>query len=319
MNVDRSLLGSCLVTGGAGFIGSTLVKQLVSFGLKVRVLDDFSTGHHANLASVLPDIEIIEGDIRSERLMDLAVNGIDTVFHMAAIASVPLSVSNPKLTFDVNVSGMLNLLVAARDAGCRRVVFSSSCAVYGNALQMPISEDTIPAPMSPYATSKLNGEQLCSVFSTTYGLETTCLRYFNVFGPGQDPDSPYAAVIPKLLKSLQAGVPCVIYGDGTQTRDFIFVDDVVEANLAAAVAPKAVGHVFNVASGRQVTINETLILIAGCLDVPAYASYEPPRAGDLKHSLANITAAQDALEFKPRVSMHDGLERLVAAAAGSLV
>lgn len=311
--------GPVLVTGGAGFIGSRLVRHLVSSGVEVRVLDNFSTGHEENLKAVVDDIELIDGDIRSEVAMDLAVAGVDTIFHMAAVASVPLSVANPRLTFDVNVSGTLNLLVAARDAGCRRVVFSSSCAIYGNAKILPISEETRPAPMSPYATSKLNGEQLCTMFSDTYGLETVALRYFNVFGPGQDPNSPYAAVVPRILTNLIEEQPCTIFGDGEQTRDFVFVDDVIAANLAAARANGASGRSFNVASGRQISINEVLTLIARHLGIPALAVYEPPRAGDLKHSVADTSSARTELGFQALNPFEVGLEQLINETVGSRV
>lgn len=311
--------GPVLVTGGAGFIGSRLVRHLVSSGVEVRVLDNFSTGHEENLKAVVDDIELIDGDIRSEVAMDLAVAGVDTIFHMAAVASVPLSVANPRLTFDVNVSGTLNLLVAARDAGCRRVVFSSSCAIYGNAKILPISEETRPAPMSPYATSKLNGEQLCTMFSDTYGLETVALRYFNVFGPGQDPNSPYAAVVPRILTNLIEEQPCTIFGDGEQTRDFVFVDDVIAANLAAARATGASGRSFNVASGRQISINEVLTLIARHLGIPALAVYEPPRAGDLKHSVADTSSARTELGFQALNPFEVGLEQLINETVGSRV
>lgn len=308
-----------LITGGAGFIGSHLAQTLVGAGVQVRILDNLTSGRIRNLDAIAGDIEFIEGDVRSETVMDEAVKGVDTVFHMAAVASVPLSVSNPRLTFDVNVSGMLNLLVSARDAGCRRIVFSSSCAIYGNTTCLPISEGTKPAPMSPYATSKLNGEQLCTTFTDTYGLETVALRYFNVFGPGQDPDSPYAAVLPKILKNLLAGRPCTIFGDGTQSRDFVFVDDVVSANIAAANAPDVSGMVFNVASGQETTVNEALELVARSLGVPALAQYATPRAGDLKHSLADVALAGERLGFRAEVPFELGMARLVAASVGSLV
>jgi len=311
--------GPVLITGGAGFIGSHLARRLVESGTRVRILDNLASGHLSNLRDIASEVEFIEGDIRSESVMDKAVSGIETVFHMAAIASVPLSVADPRLTFDVNVSGMLNLLVAARDARCKRIVFSSSCAIYGNTTMLPITEDTKPSPMSPYATSKLNGEQLCTTFTDTYGLETVALRYFNVFGPGQDPDSPYAAVLPRILKSLRAEEPFTVFGDGTQTRDFVFVDDVVSANLAAASARDANGRAFNVASGQQVSVNVALAKIARLLGIPALAVYSEPRAGDLKHSLADVTAAEKVLGFRASMPFETGLSFLVEATDRSLI
>lgn len=319
MTLPSAFHGPVLITGGAGFIGSHLARTLVDAGVEVRILDNLSSGHRENLAGITDDVEFIEGDIRSELVMDRAVSGVDSVFHMAAIASVPLSVADPRLTFDVNVSGMLNLLVAARDAGCRRVVFSSSCAIYGNTTSLPTPETITPSPMSPYATSKLNGEHLCTTFTDTYGLETVALRYFNVFGPGQDPDSPYAAALPRFLKDLLAGQACTIFGDGTQSRDFVFVDDVVAANIAAATAPGVAGEVFNVASGRQVSINDAVWEMARCLGVPALVTYADPRPGDLKHSCADVRAATRDLDFRARIPFEAGLEHLVAATVGSLV
>lgn len=307
----------CLVTGGAGFIGSHLVRRLLDLGVHVRIVDNLSTGQIANLNPVIGNIELIEGDIRDDRLMSRATQGVDTVFHMAAIASVPLSVANPRLTFDVNVAGTLNVLVAARDAGCRRIVFSSSCAVYGNVKQLPTIEHIHPAPMSPYATSKLNGEQLCSVFSTVYGLGSISLRYFNVFGPRQDPDSPYAAALPRFLSALREGERITIFGDGEQTRDFVFVDNVVDANLAASQTAFASGDLYNIGSGTHVTINDAVSLMAQYLGVLPHVEHAPPRDGDLRHSLASISAAQSGLGYEVRVPFEKGIQQLILESVGS--
>lgn len=317
--MDPTSFGSsiCLVTGGAGFIGSHLVRRLLDIGVHVRVVDNFSTGRLSNLDPLIADIELFEGDIRDDRLMTRAAQGVDTVFHLAAIASVPLSVANPRLTFDVNVAGTLNVLVAARDAGCRRIVFSSSCAIYGNVEQLPTIEHVHPAPMSPYATSKLNGEQLCSVFTTVYGLGSVSLRYFNVFGPRQDPDSPYAAALPRFLSALHDGESITIFGDGEQTRDFVFVDNVIDANLAASRTSLALGNVYNIGSGNRVTINDAVSLMAEYLGVHPRVEHAPSREGDLRHSLASISAAQAGLGYDVRVPFNEGLQQLVLESVGS--
>ena len=301
-----------LVTGGGGFIGSHLVAWLVADGQPVRVLDSFATGRRENLAPVLANIDLIEGDLRDPAAVRRAVSGVEVVYHQAALPSVPRSIEDPATTFAVNVTGTLNLLLAARDAGCRRVVFASSSSVYGNTRRLPKVEPMTPAPRSPYAVSKLTGEQLCAVFARLYGLETVALRYFNVFGPRQDPASPYAAVIPRFIRALQRGEAPVIHGDGEQTRDFTYVANVVDANLRAATAPGATGRVFNVAGGEEISINRVLRLLAGLLEVPPRARHEPPRPGDVRHSRAGIAAAREALGYVPAVSFAEGLAATVA-------
>jgi UDP-glucose 4-epimerase len=307
-----------LVTGGAGFIGSQLAARLVAGGARVRVFDNFSTGSWDNLAAIAADIDVVEGDLRDEAAVRRATDGVTIVFHQAADASVPRSVVDPRTTYDVNVTGTLNVLLAARDSGCRRVVFASSCAVYGDDPALPKHEGMVPVPVSPYAASKLVGEVLCAVFTRTYGLETVALRYFNVFGPRQNPDSPYAAVIPRFLDALRRGESPVVYGDGEQTRDFVYVATVVEANMRAAEAAGVAGRVFNVASGRPVSINEVLGKLAALLGAEARAVYEPARAGDIRHSAADVRAAQTALGLVTHVSLEQGLMHSVAEGIPSL-
>jgi UDP-glucose 4-epimerase len=304
-----------LVTGGAGFIGSHLAARLVADGKRVRIFDNFSTGSRSNLAAVAGDIEVIEGDLRDEAAVRRATDGVAVIFHQAADPSVPRSIVDPRTTYDVNVTGTLNVLLAARDAGCRRVVFASSCAVYGNDPVLPKHEGMVAAPASPYASSKLAGEELCAVFARAYGLETVALRYFNVFGPRQDPNSPYAAVIPRFLDALRRGESPVVYGDGEQTRDFIPVAGVVEANLRAAVAQGVAGRVFNVASGRPVSLNELLGKLAALLGVEVSAIYEPERAGDIRHSAADVCTAQTVLGFEAQMSLEEGLLQTISDGA----
>ncbi len=302
-----------LVTGGAGFIGSHIVAGLLRRGERVRVLDTLVSGKRENLPTDLANIELIEGDLRDEAVVREAVAGVDVIFHHAALASVPYSIAQPKECFDINVGGTINLLSAARDAGCRRVVFASSSSVYGDSDDQARRETDKPNPQSPYAVSKLTGEQLCQVYTSLHGLETVALRYFNVFGPGQDPMSQYAAVIPKFVAALTSGVEPVIYGDGEQSRDFVFVGDVVNANLLAAGAAGAAGQVFNIASGRSRTVNETLGEIAGIMGVDARPRHEPARMGDVRISRADISSATAHLGFSPQVSFADGLARTVPA------
>lgn len=301
----------CLVTGGAGFIGSHLVDALLARGERVRVFDNFSSGKRANIAHALDRIELVEGDLRDADAVARAVDGVELIFHQAAVASVPRSIADPATTMAANVTGTLNLLLAARDAGARRVVFASSSSVYGNTPTLPKVESMKPEPLSPYAISKLSGEQLCGVFASVYGLETVALRYFNVFGPRQDPESQYAAVIPRFLAALRSGNQPVIYGDGEQSRDFTSIENVVAANLRAASSPAAAGRVFNIASGRAISVNAMLAALARLVGVEASPRHEPPRAGDVRDSLADIGAARAALGYEPHVSFVEGLERLV--------
>lgn len=303
-----------LVTGGAGFIGSHLVARLVERGDAVRVFDNFSSGKWENLADVRDAVEVIEGDLRDEAAVRRAVRGVDVVYHQAALPSVPRSIADPQASLDINIMGTLNLLQSARDAGCRRLVFASSSSVYGDTPVLPKHERMTPHPLSPYAISKLTGEQLCAVFTRVYGLETVALRYFNVFGPRQDPASPYAAVIPKFLDALASGGTPVIYGDGRQSRDFTYVDNVVAANFAAAAATGVAGDAFNIASGRAVTLLEMLETLAELTGEPLRMRHEPPRLGDIRDSLADISAARATLGYEVRVPFEAGLERTVAAA-----
>lgn len=301
------------VTGGAGFIGSHLVAHLVALGAAVRVYDNFSSGRRENLASVRGHVEVIEGDLLDEEALRQAVTGVDVVYHQAALPSVPRSIAAPRPTFDTNLIGTLNLLLAARDAGCRRVVFASSSSVYGDTPILPKHEAMTPRPLSPYAISKLSGEQLCAVFTTIYGLDTVALRYFNVFGPWQDPASPYAAVIPKFLRALSSGDEATIYGDGQQSRDFTYVENVVAANVVAATAEGVAGQVFNIASGRSVTLLSVLESMAQLLGAPPRVRYEPPRPGDIRESLADISAARLALGYDVLVPFEAGLEKTIEA------
>ena len=300
-----------LVTGGAGFIGSHLVEGLVRRGHEVRVFDNLSTGSLDNLAPVRDAVEVVIGDLRDDEAVNRAVEGVEVVFHQAADPSVPRSISHPRDCYDINVLGTLNLLAAARDAGCRRVVFASSCAVYGNDPRQPKSEELPPAPESPYASSKLAGEELCQVFTRVYGLEAVALRYFNVYGPRQSPDGPYASVIPRFIADLKAGARPRVFGDGEQTRDFIFVGDVVEANLRAATASEAVGEVVNVGSGRSTSLNTLLTVLAPLIGNTVEPIYEAERPGDVRHSLAETSKARRLLGFEAQTSLAEGLAQTV--------
>ncbi|MEZ0229876.1 MAG: SDR family oxidoreductase [Planctomycetota bacterium] len=302
-----------LVTGGAGFIGSHLVERLVKEGRTVRVLDSFETGKRENLAAWRSEIELIEGDIRDLGTCKKACAGVDVVFHQAALPSVPRSVAEPLKSFEITLQGTNTLLVAAREANVRRVVQASSSSIYGDQPTLPKHEEMPPAPRSPYAAHKLGAEQLGVAFSASMGLEVVALRYFNVFGPRQDPNSQYAAVVPKFAVCCLQGERPTIYGDGEQSRDFTFVENVVEANLAASTAEKAPGGVFNIACGDRTTVNDLFRMIqkfSGAEGVEPY--YVPTRAGDVKHSLASVDAARKILGFTPRVNLAQGLERTVA-------
>lgn len=302
-----------LVTGGAGFIGSHLVDRLLAEGAAVRVLDNLATGHRHNLAHVIDDIDYHEADLRNFPMLAQVVDDIDLIYHQAALASVPRSVNDPQTTFDVNVTGTLNLLVAARDAGVRRVVFASSSSVYGDSPISPKHEALTPNPLSPYAISKLSGEQLCTVFNNLYDIETVSLRYFNVFGPRQDPDSPYAAVTPKFIRALMSGERPVIYGDGEQSRGFTYISDVVEGNMLAGHVPEAAGKVLNLASDTSVTVNHALALIARELGVEPDPDFQPPRRGDIRDSLADIARAREILGFELRTPYEQGVQQTVTA------
>jgi len=304
-----------LVTGGAGFIGSNLVRALLDHGDRVRVLDNFATGNRANLADIVAEIEIVEGDLRSYERVHTAVRGTDIVFHQGALGSVPRSVQDPLTTTAVNVEGTLNVLLAARDEGVGRVVAASSSSVYGDGGTFPRVETQAPNPISPYAVAKLAAERFCVSFARVYGLETVALRYFNVFGPRQDPTSQYAAVVPLFVRAIQEGRPVTIYGDGEQSRDFTYVANVVEANLMAAEAEGAVGTVLNIAAGGSETVNTLADTIGRLLDLPVERSYAPQRPGDVNQSWADIQRARETIGFEPRVGFEDGLRRTIESLA----
>ena len=302
----------CLVTGGGGFIGSHIVRALLARGRQVRVLDNFSTGKRENIAEVARQIELIEGDIRDEPTVQRAMAGVETVFHLAARASVPRSVAEPRPAHDINVTGSLNLLIAAHEAKVRRLVYSASSSAYGDTPVMPKTVDMRPLPLSPYAVSKLAVEYYCSVWSHVYGLSTVSLRYFNVFGPRQDPQGAYAAVIPAFVSRMLKGERPVIYGDGEQSRDFAYIDNVVHANLLAAESAQPLaGEVVNVACGERTTLNQIAADINQLLGKRIEPIYEPVRAGDVKHSLADISETQRVLGYKPQIMFAEGLRRSI--------
>ena len=302
-----------LVTGGGGFIGSNLARRLLERGDDVRVLDNFSTGNRRNLADVADELEIVEGELRSYERVHNAARGVELVYHQGALPSVPRSVQDPLTTSAVNVEGTLNVLLAARDVGVRRVIFASSSSVYGNTGTLPRVESQFPDPISPYAVSKLAAERYCVSCARVYGLETVTLRYFNVFGPRQDPTSQYAAVVPRFIAGIDAGESVPIYGDGEQSRDFTYVDNVVEANVLAAEAAEPSGHVLNVATGRPTTVNALAETIADALGKPVEKEYLPPRTGDVRDSWADVSEARRLLGWEPRIGLDEGL-RLTAEA-----
>jgi UDP-glucose 4-epimerase len=298
-----------LVTGGGGFIGGHLVERLLADGHDVRALDNFTTGRRENLDGVIDSIELVEGDIQSYERAHTAVRGCDVVFHQAALPSVPRSVRDPLTSNASNVIGTLNVLLAARDSGVRRVVFASSSSVYGANPALPKREDLQTMPISPYAVAKLAAEGYCQSFWHVYQLETVALRYFNVFGPRQDPRSEYAAVIPKLITAALNETTPVIFGDGEQTRDFTYVENVVEANVLAMEAADVAGEVFNVAVGDRVSLNELLRHIGEITGRQIIAEHAPGRAGDVRHSLADVGKARERLGYAPKVTLAEGLRR----------
>ena len=301
-----------LVTGGAGFIGSNLVDALVDRGDDVRVLDNFSTGNRANLEGL--DVEVVEGELRSYERVHAAVRGIEVVYHLGALGSVPRSVQDPLTSNAVNVEGTLNVLLAARDEGVRRVIFSSSTSVYGSSRNLPTSESASPDPISPYGVAKLAAERYCISFGRVYdSFETVVLRYFNVFGPRQSPYSQYAAVVPLFIAAIDQGEQVTIYGDGEQSRDFTYVGNVVEATIRAADANGASGRTFNVAAGSPASVNHVAETIGIVLGKPVDRRFEPPRAGDIRDSWADISAAREVLGYEPRVDLAAGLERTAEA------
>jgi UDP-glucose 4-epimerase len=299
-----------LVTGGAGFIGSNLVRALLERGGAVRVLDNFSTGNRANLGGLAGEVDLVEGELRSYERVHNAVRGVEVVFHLGALGSVPRSVQDPLTSGAVNVEGTLNVLLAARDEGVRRVVFASSSSIYGNQPELPLREAMAADPISPYGVGKLAAERYCVSFTRVYhSFETVVLRYFNVFGPRQDPRSQYAAVVPLFITAIAADEPVTIFDDGEQSRDFTYVDNVVAANLLAADADGASGRIFNVSSGTPATVNELAATIGRLLGKPVERRYLPPRPGDLRNSWADVSEAREALGFEPTVSLKDGLRR----------
>ncbi len=301
-----------LVTGGAGFIGSNLAEALVRAGERVRIFDDFSSGKRENLKSFAADVEVMEGDLRDMDAVRRAVDGVTGIYHQAALRSVPRSVDNPLATNDVNITGTLQLLMAARDAGVERVVAASSSSVYGANEALPKREDQELLPVSPYAASKLAGEHYCRIFTRLYNLETVSLRYFNVFGARQDPDSQYAAVVPLFIQAGLDGVPLTVHGDGMQSRDFTYIDNVVQANLRAMEAPAAAGEAFNIACGSRYTLMDIVHAIERELGHPLTCRHTPPRAGDVRHTLADIAKAERLLGFKPTIDFDEGMARTVA-------
>jgi nucleoside-diphosphate-sugar epimerase len=300
-----------LVTGGGGFIGSHLAGHVVELGHEVRILDNFATGRRSNLRALPDDVELIEGDIQSYERVHNAVVGCEVVFHEAALPSVPRSVQDPLTSNATNITGTLNVLLAARDAGVRRVVFGSSSSIYGAGPEMPKREDMKPEPISPYAVAKLACEGYCRSFGDVYGLETVALRYFNVFGPRQDPRSQYAAVIPNFITSLMAGERPTVFGDGEQSRDFTYVQNVVEANVLAIDAQGVAGQVFNVACGQRIALNQLLDELRGLLGVDVEAEYVARRPGDVPHSLADCSRAREVLGYEPAIGLREGLRRTI--------
>ncbi len=300
-----------LITGGAGFIGANLAHALVARGETVRILDDFSTGRLQNLSDIEDQVEILRGDIRDSATMARAVAGVEVILHQAALNSNPRSIQEPLLTNDVNVGGTLTLLQAARAAKTRRVVYASSSSVYGEVAGLPKTEDMPTAPKAPYGVSKLAAEQYCRVFAQVYGIETVSLRYFNVFGPRQHPDSEYAAVIPRFLRRMLAGKRPVIFGDGEQSRDFTPVDNVVAANLLAAGSPKGIGEIMNVAGGKSSTLNQLVAWLNELLGTDLPPIYEPPRPADIRHSYASIRKAEALLGYRPHLDVREGLRRTI--------
>ena len=301
----------CLVTGGAGFIGHNLVRHLLDEGHHVRVLDNFSTGKRDNLGPFLSKIELIEGDLRSYHTVHEATRDVEVIFHQGALPSVPRSINDPITTNQVCVEGTLNILDSAKNNGVRRGVYASSSSIYGANPALPKQEDMTPMPISPYAVAKLAGEKYCQVFAHTYGLETVGLRYFNVFGLGQDPKSQYAAVMPLFITAFLDGSGITINGDGEQSRDFTFVENVIQANVKAAVAPGASGEVFNVACGESTSLNQVIDHLRTFTEVDTEVIHGPNRAGDIKHSLASIEKARKLMGYKPTVSVETGLRMSV--------
>jgi nucleoside-diphosphate-sugar epimerase len=301
-----------LVTGGAGFIGSHIVQELLHRKHRVRVLDNFSTGKKKNLSGLLDEIDLVEGDIRDMVAVEKAVGGVDYVLHQAALASVGRSIDNPLETNEVNIQGTLHLLEAARRMGVRRFVLASSSSVYGSSRRLPKRETMKSKPLSPYAITKLAGEKYCQIFFNLYGLEIVCLRYFNVFGPRQDPSSQYAAVIPKFILAMLNRCSPTIYGDGEQSRDFTYVSNAVQANILACTSGEAPGQVVNIACGARYTVNTLFAHLKNLMGVSLSAQHSHPRPGDIRHSLADISKARKLMGYRPETTFEEGLRKTVA-------
>ncbi|GAC1566043.1 MAG: SDR family oxidoreductase [Ktedonobacteraceae bacterium] len=302
-----------LVTGGAGFIGSHIAEALLKRGESVRVFDNLATGSSTNLDALKGRAEVIHGDLRDVEALQAAMCGVEVVFHQGALASVPRSIADPVASLETNINGTQNVLLSARDNGVRRVVYASSSSVYGDTPVLPKHEDMPTKPMSPYAVQKLSGELLCGVFTRIYGLDTVALRYFNVFGPRQDPASEYAAVIPRFLTALIEGKRPVVFGDGEQTRDFTYIANVVQANLLAATSHDAVGRAMNIGCNERVSLNTVLRIAGELLGIQVEADYREARPGDVRDSLADISLAQRLLGYAPTVSFREGLSYFLAA------
>lgn len=306
------LSGIALVTGGAGFIGSHLAEASAREGLRVRIIDDLSTGHRENLEEINGDFEFIEGSVADEALLNKVLQGVELVFHEAAIPSVPRSVEDPRQTHQASVDGTFSLLMAARRNNVRRLIYAASSSAYGDQPTLPKVETMLPDPLSPYAVAKLVGEYYSQVFTRVYGLETISLRYFNVFGPRQDPGSQYSGVVSRFISALLNDQQPVIYGDGEQSRDFTYIDNVVLANMKAAGATGGFGSVINIANGERVTLNQLLEQLQAITSKPdVKADYQQPRVGDVRHSLADISRARELLGYEPQVGLEEGLRRTI--------
>lgn len=304
-----ALSGIALVTGGAGFIGSHIAAALASAGARVRVIDDLSTGYRENLEEIKGDLDFVQGSLADANALRKAIEDVELVFHEAAIPSVPRSVENPRRTHVASVESTFSLLLAAREKNVRRLVYAASSSAYGDQPTLPKVETMLPDPLSPYAVAKLVGEQYSQVFSRVYGLETVSLRYFNVFGPRQDPSSTYSGVVSRFISDLLRDKRPVIYGDGEQSRDFTYIENVVDANLKAAHTTKGIGQIINVANGERITLNKLLDELKSLTGKPdVVADYQAPRAGDVKHSLADITRAREWLGYQPSVGLRQGLQ-----------
>jgi UDP-glucose 4-epimerase len=309
--MEQKNMSKVLVTGGAGFIGSNLTEALLQRGHLVRVLDDFSTGKKENLVfeKAYPSLEIIEGDIRDLRTCQKAAEGMEYVFHQGALPSVQRSVEDPEMSNAVNVGGTLNILLAAREKGVKRVMYAASSSIYGDTPTLPKHEEMPPNPLSPYALQKYIGEQYCRLFYQLYGLETISLRYFNIFGPKQDPNSLYSAVIPKFIDALLQGRSPIIFGDGEQSRDFTYIENVVEANLLAMSAEHLHGEAINIACGNRISLNQLLNVLKEILGSKQSPIYQDPRKGDVKHSLADIRRGKEIINYEPKVGIEIGLKK----------